>query len=218
MRKILATTLLVSAASLPGEAANILVDFGPTSGNTTAVPETWNNFNGTAAASTMALWTSLNAPSGYTLTLNNAVSILNESALQLPTSPAAPFTLSTVTMDGFFTTGASSITLSGLNPSLGYTISLYSYIDRNTSRRTRYTIDGANIDVEPSRIGSETSGAVATFNNISPTAGSITINVSSLVASNWILNAMTVTEIPEPSMSLLFLSGVGLFCLRRRHE
>ncbi|WAC18483.1 PEP-CTERM sorting domain-containing protein [Luteolibacter sp. SL250] len=216
MKKTLAATLLACAASLPVQAAIILVDFGPSSGNTTGAADTWNNFNGTAAASSMALSTSTGTPSGYTLTLNNTVSPLNEPTGTQPTSPPAPFTLATVTTDGMFSTGTTTLTLSGLNSSLNYTISLFSYVNRDTSRQSRFSINGTNIDVEPSRIGAGTSGAVATFNNITPTAGDITISMSSLVANNWILNAMSVTEVPEPSAAVLVLSGAGLSCIRRR--
>lgn len=217
MKNPLIATLVAFTAACPLQAAIILVDFGPSSGNTTGTPDTWNNFNDAGAGANQALRTSTNAVSNYTLTFNGAVNHLNDDpAPAAPTSPPAPFTPFSVTRDGIFTTATTTITLSGLEAGLTYSISLYSYVNRDSTRLTRFAIDGTNIDVEPARLAGATSGAVATFSNITPTAGSITITASSQASTNWILNAMSISYVPEPSSAILALSGAGLFCIRRR--
>lgn len=221
MKKALLCLTFAYFTAASSHAALILVNFGTAASAPTGLPETWNNFSGTANGSNIPLNTSTNGSTGYTLTAGggdatSGINTLYETTAVPPTNPTSPFTPTAVPLSAAFQTGARTFTLTGLDPALTYSISLYSYINRTDSRGTRFSINGTNVNLEPARIGAATSGAVAYFENISPTAGTITINVTSTAGNNWILNAMSVSYVPEPSTALLGLAGMGIFCACRR--
>lgn len=216
MKALVFLALACAASSV--QAATMLVDFGVASFTTPG----WNNFTSATNGSSLALVDTGAGATPYTITLGGGdVNVLNDDPAPVaPTSPAAPFTPFTVTRDGFFQTGVRTLTLSGLSSAETYNITLYSYVNRDTTRATRFTIGGAPITIEPARFptdGSNVSGQTATFNGLVPDgSGNIVITVASAAGTNWILNGMQIVSVPEPAAALI--GGLGLIPLLRRRR
>ena len=215
MKKALLFCAIISAAH--ATAASILIDFGPTA--TPGSSPTWNNFTSTTDASSLALSDSTGAPTNYTITLSDGdINSLSDNTTP-PLTTYNPFTPATVQQDSIFQSSARTFTLSGLDPSVAYSLTFYSYVDRNTSRSTDFSIPGyAPLTLEPSGdpIASDSGGMVGTILSVTPdSSGNIAITVDNN-AANWILNGMEITyTIPEPSAALLSIFGL-LPLLRRR--
>ncbi len=237
MKKPLLPFVLAAAFLAPvvSSAATIYVDFGPSSsfvgllpgkGETTGLAETWNNFtdNTTAGGATLALVNSTGATTGYSLATNGTFTILNEAANPTP-SPYSTL----ASGDAFYTANPRTLTLSGLNPSLTYSITIYGYANRTDSRLSNVTIGGITQSYQPAftfgpdgtnnTADDNKGGGSTTFSNLVPSAsGEIAIGLSSAISpvNNFILGTMEINYIPEPSHSLLTLSGAAFLLLRRR--
>ncbi|MEI9942590.1 MAG: hypothetical protein WDN26_00045 [Chitinophagaceae bacterium] len=81
-----------------------------------------------------------------------------------------------------------TLTLSSLDNAKQYTIQLYSSRS-NTGQSTRFTVNGVNVDIA----SSQNKTNIATFNNITPASGKITITVRKLNNYDYV-NGFTVTE------------------------
>jgi hypothetical protein len=210
--------LLTACTAVPLQAATVLVDFGPTA--TTGQPQTWNHFSGTADNyGLVGLRTTTGATTTYNLTLTGG-GVMHPGTESQGTgfSPPAPFTPTTVYNDFIFMNEDRTLVLSGLDPLLTYNIDLYAYLNRDSARTTRFTINGTSLIIEPSSINSPTySGQIASFSNLVPDdSGNLSIALSSTVKSNWILSAMQITSVPEPSRALLLTAGLLMLGLRRQ--
>lgn len=212
--------LFVIATAAHASAASILIDFGsvPTPG----ISPTWNNFTATADLSSLALSDSTGTATGYSITLSGGdINSLSDNTTSPITNTYSPFTPATVIQDSVFQAGPRTFTLSGLNPSVAYSLTFYSYVDRNTTRNTRFDITGYSpLTLHPSGVPSsafDSGGEAGTISSVTPDSfGNIAITVTNLDA-NWILNGMEITyTIPEPSAALLFIFGLLPFVRRRR--
>lgn len=197
------------------QAATIYVDF-----NTTHAPSTtahWNPYSLTANIP-ISLNNSDNTPTVYTLSLSGTIQPYSDTA---PSNPSLPYP-DGATRDGMYQNAQRTFTLSGLNPSLTYTLTLYGYANRGTSRETLVTIIGGDSDTyEPS--GGGNTGGHVTFSDISPTSGGeIVFTVepgpnADPANKNFILSALQIDyTIPEPATALL--SAFGLIPLLRRRR
>jgi hypothetical protein len=158
---ILAPALLLLAGFVPSaSAADLLIDFGftsgnPTHGNPTASPDTngnyWNNVTSTGVATAIA--------GGTGLTLNNLISTTNVATginltlagpwnssgidfggLNQATPALGNFGIQTATQDYYFTNTPATVTISGLNPASTYNLSMFGSRNTTETRITQYTI------------------------------------------------------------------------------
>ncbi|MBU0677344.1 MAG: PEP-CTERM sorting domain-containing protein, partial [Verrucomicrobia bacterium] len=148
------------------------------------------------------------------------------------------FAFTNVTDDAIYFLGSETpqMTLSGLNNLYAYSFVFYGSRVSTDDRWTTYTIGGNNQQLQTS--GSPltdnwNSDTVVSINNVFPSGGQITINLSSSTGasgSNYgYINAMQITEdedppeppasAPEPSTAMLLMAGGFLLKgLRRRRK
>jgi len=215
------TLICLLALVSPVCATTILIDFGPNA--TTGTPATWNNFSpSTTGASSTSLVDSTNTATSYTFAINGSITspIIgdNNTDVARVNATASPFNITTVMSDAIYHNAQRTLTLSGLDPSVAYTIRFYSYVTRTDSRQTQFTINSASQVVEPA---SGTSGGVVTFSNIMPNSSGIinadVVRAANNIGNNWILSAVEITyTIPEPSAAML--SALGIIPLLRRRR
>ena len=212
------SALLCLLLAAPLNGASILIDFG-----TVATPgsgPTWNNFTSLSDLTSYSLVDTNNAATGYAITLSGgAVNSLADNPTTT-TATYSPFTPTTVIQDTFFQNAARTFTLSNFNPAVTYNITFYSYVNRDTTRSTNFSIPGyTTLTLEPSGnpIANSSGGQVGTISSISPdSGGNIAVTVTNN-AGNWILSGMEITyTVPEPSSILLCTLGLIPLLRRRR--
>lgn len=216
------TLIMLLAAVANAGASTILIDFGTTA--TTGTPSYWNNFSTLTNEASIPLFDTAGPGPGntpYFLALSGG------DILNVPDNPTTvtttynPFTPANVLIDSVYQSSARTFTLSGLNPAVAYTITFFSYVNRDSPRDTVISIPGqTSMTLHPS--GDPTAayasgGDVGTFSSIVPGAGgTIPITFTNL-HGNWILNGMEITyTVPEPATA--FLSVLGLIPLLRRRR
>ena len=214
------TLALLSAllGCVPLHAASILIDFGATT--TTGLPQTWNNFTGTASGSTLTdLKDTTGASTSYNLTYTGGTLLTladNNTTSILPTT-SSPFNVTSVIIDSIYLATTGTFTLSGLNPAQTYDLTFYAYVNRTGSRLSNYTVNGNTVSIQPASTDLGGKGGTATLNGMTPTpTGNLVITIESGAGTNWILNGLQVTSVPEPASALLALLGTLAFLRRRR--
>lgn len=211
--------LLALLLSAPLHASTILIDFGPE--ETTGTSPTWNNFTGTTAGASLALVETTGVTTGYAITLSGTVNTLGDNT-SATTVSYDPFTPASVKRDVIYQSTARNLTLSGLDPSVSYTLTFFSYVDRDSPRDTTVSIPGkSTLTLHPSGVptaASDSGGDLGTIADVSPTgAGDIVITLNN-VHTNWILSGMQITyTIPEPSALICAMGGLAL-CVRRNRR
>lgn len=212
---VLLATFLGSA---PLHAASILIDFGPTT--TTGLPQTWNNFTGTANDSSLTdLKDTTGASTSYNLTYTGATLLTladNNTTSIIPTTPS-PFNVTSVIIDSLYLPTTGTFTLSGLNPAQTYDLTFYAYVNRSGSRLSNYTVNGSTVSIQPASTELGGKGGTAALTGMTPTpSGDLVITIESGANTNWILNGLQVTSVPEPTSALLSLLGAACLLRRRR--
>lgn len=134
------------------------------------------------------------------------------------------FAFEAVTDDGIFFTDVQtpSMTLSGLDPSLTYSLTFFGSRVTSITRTTTYAVGAANQTLTTSglAIGSDgnnwNDNTVVTLSGLSAPAGQIVVNLTATGGFGYI-NALEIEYIPEPgSFGLLALGALLVRRLRRR--
>ncbi|MGE9268655.1 MAG: hypothetical protein ACQKBY_11200 [Verrucomicrobiales bacterium] len=227
----LATTVSLLCAA-PLSAAIYLIDFSG-SGGTPSSPDTnGNHWNSLATANSSTL--SSLADTGGT---SEAISITtsgfggNSSAGTITAHPSlGNLGISSALVDWFHVNsgGTGTVTISGLDDSLTYTLDLFGSRPIDTTRITTYTIGGVSQKQTSAGVNSGTgSGSgtnrndddLTTFANISPTSGVITFTVRNTDTADFsYINAMRLTSVPEPSHGALIVGCFLLIACKRRRN
>jgi len=219
MKRSVSLVLLAAfLGSASVHAASILIDFG--TATTTGLPQTWNNFTGTASGSSLTdLKDTTGASTLYNLTYTGATLLAladNNTTSIIPTTPA-PFNVTSVIIDSIYLATTGTFTLSGLNPAQTYDLTFYAYVNRTGSRLSNYTVNGSTVSIQPAETNLGGKGGTASLSGLAPTpGGDLVITIESGASTNWILNGLQVTSVPEPTSALLSLLGAACLLRRRR--
>ncbi|WP_207491638.1 DUF4886 domain-containing protein [Aridibaculum aurantiacum] len=180
----------------------VLIDFG----NATPSPS-WNQMSGFTVGSRINLKDSLNAFVGISITVIERFNNINTNGATNTTTPmnmpsnvsARNFFGNAAGVFGGLTTPQGVFELRGLLPSLTYNFSFFGSRDATDNRETKYTVAGMN-QGSGTLNPSSNSTAIATINNIRPTAdGKLTITVTAgpnnVSANKWFyINAAKITS------------------------
>jgi hypothetical protein len=141
-----------------------------------------------------------------------------------PNSSLGDFAFPAVTDDALFFTDnlTPTLTLTGLDNGLTYTLNFYGARVTTSSRTTTYAIglDSVALVTSGTAIGSDGSNwnddTIVSLSAM-PTAGSLVVDLSATGGFGYV-NAMSISAIPEPSVlaTLLGLGALGFLSLRRR--
>ncbi len=147
------SVFLLSALEAQEPLQSFLIDFGPddgVNGNATESPDrlarAWNNVPTSAQGSSIDLTNDLGEESAYSLTLVSTFSTngINHGGLLAPDEALlGELAIATVTQDYFFTTGSSSFSISGLDPTRSYRLLFFATRENTQTRITNYTVESA---------------------------------------------------------------------------
>lgn len=187
------------------------VDFGPNdgvNGNATSSPDAntlyWNNVTDPLSSATpVNLVDHQNVVSGLNLSVsqNLGVNGILNGGLTNPSASLGEFAIATVTEDYFFSYGAGELTISGLDPLLGYRFNMFGSRNISDVRTSHYKYFGANtvydtLQTSGADIGGGNDATIAVSEIVRPTTqGEIKIKLNVLVGGYAYLNAMIVEEV-----------------------
>jgi hypothetical protein len=197
-------------------ATTILVDFGSTA--TTGDVYTWNSVTSFGVGQKFAnLRDSSNTLTGYGLSISQSAFAGSNSESNTTFTPASAYGNSFYGAYESVQNLASTISLSGLDPSVTYTFSFFSSILRTGTRGTRFTINGTSAEIEPVNNASTwTAPITATpdaFGNLNVVIDRASFNTN----QSYVVNVMKIEyTIPEPATAAL--SALGVFALLKRRR
>ncbi|MBU0677345.1 MAG: PEP-CTERM sorting domain-containing protein [Verrucomicrobia bacterium] len=228
---IIAVILAVASFSV---ADMILVDFGLVAkrhslGGADGNGNHWDYITGATDNNSDLVWASDGTGSGANLQMVSGFTGPADYNFGFnPNASLGDFAFTNVTDDAiyFLDSATPQMTLSGLNNSYTYNVTFYGARVTTTIRDTTYSIGSSNVTIRTSGDNIASNGTddwndntTRTIAGISPTSGSIDINLSATGGFGYI-NAMQIEEvIPEPSTALLLLlGGTGILLRARRRR
>lgn len=212
------TSLALSSAT----ASTILIDFGPSSGNTSG---NWNNSNLTGAGTVSSnLIDSTGALTGYAFAITSVGTTMSIGSSGL--SGGVGIYPNSATIDYQAENPGSNVvmTLSGLSQGIAYTFTYLS--SRQGSPAGTYTTEldfqGAGALVQTNVDSTANSTLITSGPIFANSSGNIVITQFSPANHSFsYLNVLQIDSVPEPStVALAILGGLGLFVvvLRRRQN
>lgn len=209
------TGLLAATAS----ATTVLIDFGDSASPTTGAADAWNNVTSSSAGlKSSNLVTSLGGSTNYGL--NITVSGFSGST-DINQSTASP-TPASAYRDGFYGAfpgsglGSSTILLTGLDPAVTYTFTFFGSVNRGETRASRYTIGGESVELEARNNVSTWSDPISAAPDSSGNLEIVISRAAANTAQSYMLNAIKIDYIPEPSTAMLSAFAILPLLLRRR--
>ncbi|MCF8260651.1 MAG: T9SS type A sorting domain-containing protein [Melioribacteraceae bacterium] len=219
MKNLLFVLLIISSSVFAQEGRKFLFDFGPndvTNGNITVSPDInsnyWNNIiDDKATASSVELVDIANNVTEVSLSITSDFlknGILNGGLLAPDSTLLGEFAIATATQDYFFTTGAATLQLTGLDKSKGFIFEFFGTRNSTSERITQYDLQGFNSDSKQLQTSGVDLGGTGYDGNNTNTAvsdtllpdenGNISLSVSVISGGFAYLGLMQVTEVQVP--------------------
>ncbi|GEM_PF-6754367 len=207
--------------SLLASANTLLIDFGTEVTGTASLGGTWNELQ--TDVSSGLLYSDGSAATGIGIDLTNAATSTTDQGVWGGGGDKS-WVDGEATRDYVWNGSEFTITLTGLNNSLDYTLSLVAVRNGGSNRIGTYTVQGLTTSDE---VASSSYNAATAFTNqsilnwtsVSPTAGEIVITATPDSGDTVFVNALQVVAIPEPgTLGLVLISACTLGIIRLRKK
>ncbi|MGK0184262.1 MAG: hypothetical protein ACI9R3_000028 [Verrucomicrobiales bacterium] len=221
---------LLFLQTVVSEGANVLVDFG--SGTTTTATPTnglsWNNITSAVDGTVIdAVDANTGAGTGIGVGITSRFNGINTNGTLISTVYPAEATRDSfygnvATFNGIEVPNA-QVTITGLQPGGLYSISLYGSRTASDNRETQYVLTGDSTATVFLDVASNDDNFAFVPSMGGNGSNSIVIDVSSGPNNTngsgfFYLGALEINSVPEPSVSLLAIVGIGLMTMIRRRS
>lgn len=208
--------LFIFLITLNLSASVLLLDFGDLDTDPT-VGGTWNTIETDTPSG--LLYSDESAATGISISFSglNAGTLLNGAW----TAGNKAWVDEDAVSDYIWSTDPSTITISGLNDSFTYNVSLVAARNGGTNREGTYRVGGATTTDETSSLDIDVAdsfinGTLLNWTSVSPSSGSISITAVPNSSQTVFFNAAQITAIPEPETLTLVGVAMVIFCVLRR--